>query len=108
MTHACPTLAPQSETETCTMLHEYIEGKTATHEFEDANACLGAEATRTWKFHPDMGEVAISQGASEVSRFKTPLKAPACPLLSRPWLLPSISTTLNPRAHLIPLSLSCR
>jgi hypothetical protein len=61
----------------CTEVHEYLEEKTTTHEFENlehAN-CLGADSSK-WKasFNGHMSNVTLSKDGNAVSSFRTPLK----------------------------------
>jgi len=60
----------------CTRMHEWLEAKTTTHEFEDIDECLGTSTQADWShaYHPTQAEVALSSGGSEVARVKTPLK----------------------------------
>jgi hypothetical protein len=61
----------------CTLIHEYLEGKTTTHEFENlehAN-CLGADSSKwTTSFNGHTSNVTLSNDGNAVSSFKTPLK----------------------------------
>jgi len=58
----------------CTSLHEYLEHKTTTHEFEDLNRCLGADHTKwKWKYLATQAGVQLSN-SDPVATPKTPLK----------------------------------
>jgi len=61
--------------EACTMMHEYLESKTTTHEFEDLATCAGADESG-WKVEFDgvAGNVTLTNGATVKSAFPTPLK----------------------------------
>lgn len=65
--------------EPCTLLHEYLESKTTTHEFSDVDTCLGADESR-WSFKYDgasTNQLTLSNGANTFSgavTLKTPLK----------------------------------
>ena len=63
-------------TEGCSMLHEYLETKTTTHEFAAVETCLGGTDHSNFKasFHGMDGNVSLSYGNSQVTSFKTPLK----------------------------------
>ena len=58
-------------TQECSMLHEYVEDKVATHEFADINACLtSTQASWTGAFDGVDGNVSLNNAY----RFPTPLK----------------------------------
>ena len=63
-------------TEGCSMLHEYLETKTTTHEFAAVETCLGGNDHSNFKasFDGTDGNVSLSYGISQVTSFKTPLK----------------------------------
>ena len=56
-------------------MHEYLEGKTTTHEFADLDTCLGPDASR-WsaKFDGASSNVTLSYDAAVMATLKTPLK----------------------------------
>ena len=66
---------PADRFEQCTHLHEYLEGKTTTHEFENLDTCLGADESK-WSVKYDgasTNQVTLSNDAA-VANLKTPLK----------------------------------
>ena len=61
----------------CSELHEYLEGKTTTHEFADLDECLGSDASKwAWKYDPINAAVPLSNdsNAIPVTSPKTPLR----------------------------------
>eukprot|EP00966_Prymnesium_polylepis_P261726 6046104-Prymnesium_polylepis.1 len=63
-----------ANTEACTDVHEYLEHKTTTHEFNDLDTCLGADHTK-WKFRYDSSNAQIAlSNDSPVTTVKTSLK----------------------------------
>ena len=66
---------PADRFEQCTHLHEYLEGKTTTHEFDDLDTCLGSDESK-WSVKYDgasTNQVTLSNDAT-VASLKTPLK----------------------------------
>ena len=65
-----------SPTQGCTYLHEGLEDRTTTHEFTDANACLGGIDQSKWRssFDGTTANVTLSYDATAVAEFATPLK----------------------------------
>ena len=59
----------------CTYLHEYLEHKTTTVEFEDLDACLGSDESKwAWQYNgAAANQVTLSNDAT-VATLKTPLK----------------------------------
>ena len=69
---ANPTCSPIGEE--CTELHEYLEHKTTTHQFEDVDACLGSNpAAWAWQFDGSTSNTTLSGGSAAVT-VPTPLK----------------------------------
>ena len=66
---------PAERFEVCTHMHEYLETKTTTHEFDDLDACLGPDASK-WsaKFDGANSNVTLSYDAVAKATLKTPLK----------------------------------
>ena len=66
---------PAERFEVCTHMHEYLETKTTTHEFDDLDACLGPDASK-WsaKFDGASSDVTLSYDAAVMTTLKTPLK----------------------------------
>ena len=66
---------PAERFEVCTHMHEYLEGKTTTHEFADLDTCLGPDASK-WsaKFDGASSNVTLSYDAAVMATLKTPLK----------------------------------
>ena len=64
-----------STSEGCTRFMEYLEHKTTTHSFEDAEQCLGNDPS-TWKatFNGATSNVTLSSGGGTASVVPTPLK----------------------------------
>jgi len=61
--------------EQCTFLHEHLEAKTTTHEFDDLDTCLGSDESK-WSVKYDgasTNQVTLSNDAT-VASLKTPLK----------------------------------
>jgi len=61
--------------EQCTFLHEHLEAKTTTHEFDDLDTCLGSDESK-WSVKYDgasTNQVTLSNDAA-VANLKTPLK----------------------------------
>lgn len=60
----------------CTSLHEFLEDKTTTHEFEDLESCLGTDQAQwSYAYNPTTSaSVALTQGGSVVAEVPTPLK----------------------------------
>ena len=71
----CGTVVPPERFEVCTHMHEYLEGKTTTHEFADLDTCLGPDASK-WsaKFDGASSDVTLSYDAAVMTTLKTPLK----------------------------------
>ena len=66
---------PAGRFQRCTDLHEYLEGKTTTHEFDDLDTCLGSDESK-WSAKYDgasTNQVTLSNDAA-VANLKTPLK----------------------------------
>jgi hypothetical protein len=61
----------------CTVLHEYLEAKTTTHEFVDLDHanCMGTDSS-TWdmSFDGHAGNVTLTKAGVAVTSIKTPLK----------------------------------
>ena len=52
-TGTCPSSQSELREYKCTSLHEYLEDKVVTHEFDDVESCLGTdEAAWRWRFDP--------------------------------------------------------
>ena len=66
---------PAERFEVCTHMHEYLETKTTTHEFDDLDACLGPDASK-WsaKFDGASSNMTLSYDAAVMATLKTPLK----------------------------------
>ena len=72
---ACGSSIAAGRYEKCTSLHEYLEGKTTTHELMDVDACLGSDASAWgWNFDSPEAVVTLSSGGSEAGRVPTPIK----------------------------------
>ena len=71
----CGAVVPAERFEVCTHMHEYLEGKTTTHEFADLDTCLGPDASK-WsaKFDGANSNVTLSYDAVAKATLKTPLK----------------------------------
>ena len=71
----CGTVIPAERFEVCTHMHEYLEGKTTTHEFADLDTCLGPDASK-WsaKFDGASSNMTLSYDAAVMATLKTPLK----------------------------------
>ena len=66
---------PADRFDRCTTLHEYLEGKTTTHEFDDLDTCLGSDESK-WTARYDgasTNQVTLSND-TVVANLKTPLK----------------------------------
>ena len=70
----CGTNIPAERFESCTALHEYLETKTTTHEFENLEGCLGGDES-SWSatFDGAHSNITMSGDAGETSVL-TPLK----------------------------------
>ena len=66
-TGACGT----STTRDCTGLHEFLEGKTATHDFESLS-CIGSNYAAS--FDGALGNVSLTSSGAAVAAVPTPLK----------------------------------
>jgi len=71
----CGAVVPAERFEVCTHMHEYLEGKTTTHEFADLDTCLGPDASK-WsaKFDGASSNMTLSYDAAVMATLKTPLK----------------------------------
>lgn len=65
-----------SYTRGCTSLHEYLEAKTTTHEFVDADQCMGSTDHEQWmaSFDGSKSSVTLTTGGTPVTSVPTPLK----------------------------------
>ena len=70
----CGTNIPAARLQSCTRLHEYLETKTTTHEFESLEGCLGGDES-SWSamFDGVHSNITLSGDAGETSVL-TPLK----------------------------------
>ena len=91
----CPASQTKTRHQKCTFLHEYLEGKTTTHEFEDVESCLGTDESQwSWEYKALDASVSLSGGGGVAVSSPTPLRVTHDAGCNGQFLTVQMNTTL--------------